>query len=193
MKKNLTLFFKLQKDILCRINNPFVVKMYYAFRTKNFLFLVMEYLPGGDLNTYIKNCGSLSEEEVKIYAAELVLALEDLHNSSLFFFFFFLPEFLGLTLFDSSEQIIHRDIKPENLLLNADGHLKLTDFGLSHFAVGNIFEDTLGFFFFFLIPYDFQCPNLIITCPLSLSFQFSRSSSFLSLLLTTSKSHGGDP
>ena len=61
--------------------------MYYAFRTKNFLFLVMEYLPGGDLGTYIKNCGSLSEEEVKIYAAELVLALEDLHESLFFLFF----------------------------------------------------------------------------------------------------------
>ena len=61
-----------------------MVKLYFAFRTPRFLFLVMEYLPGGDLHSLIKNFGSLDENSARVYAAELVLALEYLHSSFVF-------------------------------------------------------------------------------------------------------------
>ena len=102
-------------DILTHINNPFVVKLYYSFQTLDKLFLVMEYMNGGDLGSMIHNLGALSLDATRIYAAEIVLALEYLH----------------------SQGIIHRDLKPENLLFGSDGHLKLADFGLSCF-----FEET---------------------------------------------------
>ena len=72
---------ELQRDILGRINNPFVVKLYYAFRTPRFFYLVMEYLPGGDLHSLLKAFGVFNEESSRVYAAEIVLALEYLHSS----------------------------------------------------------------------------------------------------------------
>jgi len=73
------------------------------------LYMVMEYLPGGDLFSLLRNLGALPEEMAKMYAAELVLALEYLH----------------------SKAIVHRDLKPDNILISRNGHIKLTDFGLS--------------------------------------------------------------
>ena len=102
---------KTERDILTEVEHPFIVKLHYAFQTEGKLYLVLDFKRGGDLFTRIskEHNWTLKEQDVRIYIAELVLALEHLHK-------------LG---------IIYRDLKPENLLLDSDGHIALTDFGLS--------------------------------------------------------------
>ena len=78
----------MERDILGRINNPFVVRLYYAFRTQKYYYLALEYLPGGDLLTLVKSLGRLSSDASCVYAAEIVLALDYLHSSFVFFFLF---------------------------------------------------------------------------------------------------------
>ena len=90
-------------------DTDFVVKLFYTFQSSEYLYLVMEYLNGGDCAALIKALGSLEEEWVQSYIAEVILGVEELH----------------------SRGIVHRDLKPDNLLIDSSGHLKLTDFGLS--------------------------------------------------------------
>lgn len=107
--KNQVTNVKAERMILSRIDSPFVVKLYFTFQSRDNLYLVMEYLNGGDCSALIKTFGALDEDWARKYAAEVVLALKYLH----------------------SQNIIHRDLKPENLLIDKNGHIKLTDFGLS--------------------------------------------------------------
>ncbi|XP_051538897.1 ribosomal protein S6 kinase alpha-3 isoform X6 [Myxocyprinus asiaticus] len=100
---------KMERDILVEVNHPFIVKLHYAFQTEGKLYLILDFLRGGDLFTRLSKEVMFTEEDVKFYLAELALALDHLHG-------------LG---------IIYRDLKPENILLDDDGHIKLTDFGLS--------------------------------------------------------------
>ncbi|XP_046898953.1 ribosomal protein S6 kinase alpha-1 isoform X1 [Hypomesus transpacificus] len=100
---------KMERDILVEVNHPFIVRMHYAFQTEGKLYLILDFLRGGDLFTRLSKEVMFTEEDVKFYLAELALALDHLHG-------------LG---------IIYRDLKPENILLDEDGHIKLTDFGLS--------------------------------------------------------------
>ncbi|KAG9014953.1 hypothetical protein FRB94_007025 [Tulasnella sp. JGI-2019a] len=93
--------------------SPFVVKLFWTFQSKDNLYLVMEYLNGGDCAALIKTLGSLPEEWTRGYVAEIVLGLEYLHATG----------------------VVHRDLKPDNLLIDQNGHLKLTDFGLSHIGL----------------------------------------------------------
>ena len=102
-----------EKNILLQFCNQYIVKFYYSIIGRHNLYLVMEYLPGGDLYSLLQNVGCLDEESAKIYAIQIILALRYLHMSG----------------------IIHRDLKPDNILIAADGKLKLTDFGLSHIGV----------------------------------------------------------
>ena len=90
-----------------------VAKLYWAFSSKDYLYLVMEYLNGGDCASLVKVLGGLPEDWSKKYMAEVVLGVEHLH----------------------SRGIVHRDLKPDNLLIDQKGHLKLTDFGLSRMGV----------------------------------------------------------
>lgn len=99
---------KMERDILADVNHPFVVKLHYAFQTEGKLYLILDFLRGGDLFTRLSKEIMFTEEDVKFYLAELALALDHLHT-------------LG---------IIYRDLKPENILLDADGNISLTDFGL---------------------------------------------------------------
>jgi len=89
-------------------DHQWVVKMFYSFQDPANLYLVMEFLPGGDMMTLLMKADTLSEEVSQFYIAETAMALESIHN-------------LGF---------IHRDIKPDNILLDARGHVKLSDFGL---------------------------------------------------------------
>ncbi|KAI8580806.1 hypothetical protein K450DRAFT_236075 [Umbelopsis ramanniana AG] len=95
--------------LMTQTDSPFVTKLYYTFQSKDYLYLVMEYLNGGDCSALIKIIGSLSEDWAKSYLAEVTLGLSYLHERN----------------------IVHRDLKPDNLLIDQYGHLKLTDFGLS--------------------------------------------------------------
>lgn len=100
---------KMERNMLAEIDHPFIVKLHYAFQTEGKLYLILEFLRGGDLFTRLSKEVMFTEEDVKFYLAELALALDHLHH-------------LG---------IIYRDLKPENILLDSQGHIKLTDFGLS--------------------------------------------------------------
>ncbi|KAI9838638.1 MAG: hypothetical protein M1819_004952 [Sarea resinae] len=93
--------------------SDFVAKLYWTFSSKDYLYLVMEYLNGGDCASLIKVLGGLSEDWAKKYLAEVVLGVEHLHERG----------------------IVHRDLKPDNLLIDQKGHLKLTDFGLSRMGL----------------------------------------------------------
>jgi serine/threonine-protein kinase RIM15 len=93
--------------------SDFVAKLYWTFSSKDYLYLVMEYLNGGDCASLIKVLSALPEDWAKKYLAEVVLGVEHLH----------------------SRGIVHRDLKPDNLLIDQKGHLKLTDFGLSRMGV----------------------------------------------------------
>ncbi|KAF7594985.1 rim15, signal transduction response regulator [Aspergillus hancockii] len=93
--------------------SDFVAKLYWTFSSKDYLYLVMEYLNGGDCASLVKILGGLPEDWAKKYIAEVVLGVEHLH----------------------SRGIVHRDLKPDNLLIDQMGHLKLTDFGLSRMGL----------------------------------------------------------
>ncbi|CAJ0938338.1 unnamed protein product [Ranitomeya imitator] len=99
---------KMERDILAEVNHPFIVRLHYAFQTEGKLYLILDFLRGGDLFTRLSKEVMFTEEDVKFYLAELALGLDHLHS-------------LG---------IIYRDLKPENILLDEEGHIKLTDFGL---------------------------------------------------------------
>lgn len=95
--------------ILERLNNPFIVKLHFAFQTPERLYFVIDFLNGGELFFHLRKETRFNEARTKFYAAEIILALDCLHKNG----------------------IIYRDLKPENVILDQFGHLKLTDFGLS--------------------------------------------------------------
>lgn len=97
-----------ERNILEAVRHPFIVELVYAFQTGGKLYLILEYLSGGELFMHLEREGIFLEDTTCFYLCEIILALEHLHN-------------LG---------IIYRDLKPENVLLDAQGHVKLTDFGL---------------------------------------------------------------
>ena len=107
-KKNSISYMKSERDILTKVNHPFIVSLHFAFQTDKKIFLVMDFLGGGELFFHLKRRGLILEKEVRFYLAEMVLAIEFLHNRG----------------------IIHSDLKPENVLLRDDGHVCITDFGL---------------------------------------------------------------
>lgn len=91
------------------VNHPFVVRLDFAFQTRDKLYMALEYCPGGELFFYLNQIGRFKEDAVKFYAANILLGLEHLHACD----------------------ILYRDLKPENILVCSDGYTKLTDFGLS--------------------------------------------------------------
>ncbi|WWD19359.1 hypothetical protein CI109_103818 [Kwoniella shandongensis] len=108
-KKDQLAHVRAERDVLAESNSPWVVQLYYSFQDSQYLYLVMEFLPGGDLMTMLIKYDTFSEDVTKFYMAECILAIEAVHH-------------LGF---------IHRDIKPDNILIDSLGHIKLSDFGLS--------------------------------------------------------------
>ncbi|KAG5355044.1 Serine/threonine-protein kinase CBK1 [Yarrowia sp. B02] len=100
---------KAERDVLADSDSPWIVSLYYSFQDDQYLYLIMEFLPGGDLMTMLIKYDVFSEDITRFYIAECVLAIEAIHK-------------LGF---------IHRDIKPDNILIDKTGHIKLSDFGLS--------------------------------------------------------------
>ena len=114
VRKRLVEQTKTERTILESVNrHPFVVKLYYAFQDHEKLYLILEYATGGELFERMRNEHMFPEDTAAFYMAEMVLALEHLHKN------------VG---------VIYRDLKPENCLLDSEGHLLLTDFGLSKVA-----------------------------------------------------------
>ncbi|KAJ9596437.1 hypothetical protein L9F63_012521, partial [Diploptera punctata] len=99
---------KAERNILEAVKHPFIVDLIYAFQTGGKLYLILEYLSGGELFMHLEREGIFLEDTACFYLSEIILALEHLHIQG----------------------IIYRDLKPENILLDAHGHVKLTDFGL---------------------------------------------------------------
>ncbi|KAH8860104.1 Serine/threonine-protein kinase 38-like [Schistosoma japonicum] len=108
LQKDQVAHVRAERDILVKADNPWVVKMFYSFQDSVNLYLVMEFLPGGDMMTLLMKRDTLTESQTQFYIAETVLAIDSIHKMG----------------------FIHRDIKPDNLLLDAKGHIKLSDFGL---------------------------------------------------------------
>ncbi|KAK3813697.1 MAG: putative serine/threonine-protein kinase orb6 [Linnemannia elongata] len=108
-KKDQLAHVKAERDVLAESESPWVVQLYYSFQDPQYLYLIMEFLPGGDLMTMLIKYDTFSEDVTRFYIAECVLAIEDIHKMG----------------------FIHRDIKPDNILIDRDGHIKLSDFGLS--------------------------------------------------------------
>ena len=109
---------KEERKILETIDYPFISKLYYAFQTKKSLYMITEFMAGGEMFHHLHDCGHFDENRTRFYIAELVLAIDHLHKHN----------------------ILYRDLKPENILLDEIGHIKLTDFGLSK-IMNNIEKD----------------------------------------------------
>jgi len=98
-----------EKSVLSRVKHPFLANLHFSFQSESSLFFIMDFINGGEVFHHLSNEGSFSEERARFYTAEIILGLEYLHNNG----------------------VVYRDLKPENLLLNHEGHVVITDFGLS--------------------------------------------------------------
>ncbi len=100
---------KSERDILYVIRHPFIVRLRFSFQNEDKLFLITDYYNGGSLYSHLRKSKFFTEERARFYAAELLSALDHLHQ----------------------QQIVYRDLKLENILMDFQGHIALTDFGLS--------------------------------------------------------------
>ncbi|XP_063777749.1 serine/threonine-protein kinase greatwall [Pseudophryne corroboree] len=109
INKNMVQQVQAERDALALSKSPFIVHLYYSLQSANNIYLVMEYLIGGDVKSLLHIYGYFDEDMAVKYTSEVALALDYLHRHG----------------------IIHRDLKPDNMLISNEGHIKLTDFGLS--------------------------------------------------------------
>jgi len=106
IKRSDSAFFWEERDIMAHANSEWLVQLHFAFQDNKYLYMVMDYMPGGDLVNLMSNY-DVPEKWARFYTAEVVLALDAIHSMG----------------------FVHRDVKPDNMLLDAQGHLKLADFG----------------------------------------------------------------
>jgi serine/threonine protein kinase len=102
-------FLYVEKKIMVAMKHPFMVRLHFSFQTQRKLYLLMDYCSNRDLGYYLKKNKTVDEREARLIIAELILAVDVLHKND----------------------IVHRDLKPDNLLVDEEGHIKLTDFGLA--------------------------------------------------------------
>ncbi len=107
--RNQVIHIKTERKIMEMINHPFIIKLEYAFQNKHKLYLLTKFCPGGELFFHMQRIHRFNEEATRFYTSQIVLALEHLH----------------------SKDIIYRDLKPENIVIDLNGYIKLTDFGLA--------------------------------------------------------------
>ncbi len=113
---------KSERNLLSKMNHPFIINMHYSFQDRDNLYLIMDLLTGGDIRYHICKKRKFTEEQTKFFLACIILGLEYCHNNF----------------------IIHRDIKPENLVLDDKGYVKITDFGIAKIQVANNSKETSG-------------------------------------------------
>lgn len=98
-----------ERNVLMKVRHPFIIRLHFAFQSPTKFYLGMDYVPGGELYSHMDECGVIPVDEIRLYLAEIALALDYLHSLN----------------------IIYRDLKPENVMLDEMGHVKLTDFGFA--------------------------------------------------------------
>ena len=108
-KRNQITNTKTERQIMGGVDHPFIVQLRFAFQTVDKLYMCMEFINGGELFFHLRRAQRFTEEKTRFYAAEVLLALNYLHSSG----------------------VVYRDLKPENVMIDFEGHIKLTDFGLS--------------------------------------------------------------
>ena len=109
IKKNQIIHIRSEQLFMSKVKSPWIVDLKASFQEGDYLYLVMEFLPGGDLMSLLIKKDILTEDEARFYIAELILAVDSIHKLD----------------------CIHRDIKPDNVLIDKNGHIKLSDFGLA--------------------------------------------------------------
>jgi len=109
LQRNHAEYMRTERDVLTRVDHPYIVTLRYSFQTPEKLYLLLDFINGGHLFFQLYRAGIFEEDLARIYTAEIVLALTHLHSVG----------------------IMHRDLKPENILLDSEGHVRLTDFGLA--------------------------------------------------------------
>ena len=120
LNKNQLMHVRTEKEIMTA-SNPWIVKLKYSFQDELFLYLVMDFLPGGDLMNLLMKKEILTENEARFYTAEMILAVDSVHKLN----------------------CIHRDLKPDNILIDKNGHIQLSDFGLAKIADKTFFPLTV--------------------------------------------------
>jgi serine/threonine protein kinase len=121
-KKDKVRQIMMERRILEKVKSPFIIDLHWAFKSADYLHMVLDFCPGGELFFHLTRFGKFSERIAQFYFCEVLLALEVLHDRG----------------------IVYRDLKPENILLDIDGHVILTDFGLSK---DNFHKDSLAYSF----------------------------------------------
>ena len=119
LNKNQLMHVRTEKEIMTA-SNPWIVKLKYSFQDEYYLYLVMEFLPGGDLMNLLMKKEVLTEDEARFYTAEMILAVDSVHKLN----------------------CIHRDLKPDNILIDKNGHIQLSDFGLAKISDKTFFPIT---------------------------------------------------
>ena len=119
LNKNQLMHVRTEKEIMTA-SNPWIVKLKYSFQDEYYLYLVMDFLPGGDLMNLLMKKEVLTEDEARFYTAEMILAVDSVHKLN----------------------CIHRDLKPDNILIDKNGHIQLSDFGLAKIADKTFFPIT---------------------------------------------------
>ncbi|CAL1598132.1 unnamed protein product [Knipowitschia caucasica] len=98
-----------EKEVLSEVTHPFLIRLFWTHHDERFLYMLLDYVPGGELFSYLRTRGRFSNSAGLFYTSEIVVAIDYLHQ----------------------RDIVYRDLKPENILLDAEGHIRLTDFGFA--------------------------------------------------------------
>jgi len=132
-----------ERNILMLSNkNHFITRLHYAFQTDIKIYLVLDFIPGGDLSHHLDEGIAFSAEQIQLYLAEVIIALDFLHSMN----------------------YIYRDLKPENILIDCDGHIKLADFGLAR-EMDTVHRSICG-------THEYLAPEVTMGQPQSIAIDF---------------------